>query len=64
MKCNKSYLRACTEREVPLSVLKKNALKLLGKTEAEQDEMREIFAKEIEATYPLKKNPGRIASKD
>lgn len=63
MKCNRSYLQACTEREVPLSVLKENALKLPGKTEAEQDEMREMFTKEIEATYPLKKIPDESQAK-
>jgi len=54
MKCNKSYMIACMEREVPISVLKSKALALQGKTEAEQDEMREEWAKEIMEKYPLK----------
>lgn len=55
MKCNEAYCKACMERNVPISVLKENALKLQGKTEKEQDEMREAWAKEILEKYPPKK---------
>ena len=52
MKCNSAYLKVCLERRVPVSVLVENALALEGKSEQEQDEMRETWAKEIEAKYP------------
>ncbi len=55
MKCNESYMKACMERNVPISVLKENALKLQGKTEQEQDEMREVWAKEIQEKYSRRK---------
>ena len=55
MKRNESYLRACMAKEVPVSVLVANAKALQGKTEQEQDEMREAWAKEIMAKYPNKK---------
>ena len=54
MKFNKAYFEACTRRQVPTSVLVANALALEGKTEQEQDEMREVMAKEIVEKYPLK----------
>lgn len=52
MKCNDAYLKAYLERKVPVSVLEENALALEGKTEQEQDEMRERWAKEIVLKYP------------
>ena len=52
MKCNTAYLKAVLAKQVPVSVLAKNALALEGKTEQEQDEMREAWAKEIMAKYP------------
>ena len=54
MKRNEAYFTACMERKVPISVKAENAMKLQGKTEQEQDEMREAFAREIVAKYPLK----------
>ena len=55
MKCNTAYLKAVLGHQVPISVLAENALALEGKTEQEQDEMREQWAKEIAAKYPEKK---------
>lgn len=52
MKCNDAYLKACLERKVPISVLEENANALEGKTEREQDEMRERWALEILRKYP------------
>lgn len=55
MKFNKSYYTACMTRKVPISVLAENGRALEGKTEKEQDEMREAWAKEILEKYPPKK---------
>ena len=55
MKCNTAYLKAVLAKQVPVSVLAENALALEGKTEQEQDEMREAWAKEIMAKYPDRK---------
>ena len=55
MKRNKAYLKACMAKEVPVSVLVKNAKDLEGKSERVQDELREKWAKEIMAKYPNKK---------
>lgn len=52
MKCNNAYLKACLERKVPISVLEENANALEGKTEQEQDEMREKWALDIQKKYP------------
>ena len=57
MKCNESYLKAVLERKVPVSVLERNAIALQGKKETEQDEMREVWAKEIMEMYPARKKP-------
>ena len=54
MKCNESYLKAVLARKVPISVLERNALALQGKTEEEQDAMREVWAKEILEKYPVR----------
>ena len=54
MECNTAYLKACLERKVPISVLVENALALQGKSEKEQDEMREKWAMEIIEKYPKK----------
>ena len=50
----KSYCKVHMEREVPTSVWVEQAKQLIGKTPEEQDAMREQWAKEIEAMYPLK----------
>lgn len=54
MKRNEAYFTACMERKVPISVKVENAMKLQGKTEQEQDDKREVFAREIVEKYPLK----------
>lgn len=55
MKINENYFRVWLERDVPTSVLLEKARILRGKTEKEQDELREMWAKEFEAKYPLTK---------
>ena len=55
MKRNEAYLKACMAKEVPVSVLVKNAKDLEGKSERVQDELREKWAMEIMAKYPNKK---------
>lgn len=57
MKFSESYCKACITRKVPLSVLVANGRALEGKSEEEQYEMREAWAKEILEKYPPKK-PG------
>lgn len=54
MKRNEHYWRACTERAVPISVKVEQCLSLQGKTEEEQNALREQYASEIESKYPLK----------
>lgn len=59
MKRNESYLKARMEREVPISVIVEQCLSLQGKTEQEQDELREQYAKEILSKYPAKEKKKR-----
>ena len=54
MKRNESYLKAFLERDVPISVIVEQCLSLQGKTEEEQNALREQYASEIESKYPLK----------
>ena len=62
MKRNESYLKACMEREVPISVIVEQCLSLQGKTEQEQDEMREQYAKEIVSKFPMKTKKSQTSS--
>ena len=57
MKANESYMKVCTERNVPLSVKRAVAMQIKDLSPEEQDSIREEWAKKIEATYPYK--PGR-----
>lgn len=52
---SKAYLKAWMERKVPASVLVEQYLQYKDKPAEEQIRMKEEFAKEIEATYPLEK---------
>lgn len=54
---SKAYCKACSEREVPTSLLVEQYYQYKHKPEEEQIEVKNQFAKEIEAAYPYK--PGR-----
>ena len=56
MKRNEAYLKACLERDVPISVIVEQCLSLQGKSEEEQDALREQYAKDVESSYPIKAN--------
>ena len=50
-----AYWRACTERDVPLSVKAQVAMQIKNLKPEEQDSIRTEWAKKIEAMYPYKK---------
>ena len=54
MKRNERYMKAVLERKVPTSVLIEQAQLLKGKSEQEQNDLREKWAEEILEKYPMK----------
>ena len=54
MKRNEHYMKAVLERKVPTSVLIEQAQLLKGKSEQEQNDLREKWAEEILEKYPMK----------
>ena len=57
MKVCEAYLQAVLEHDVPVPVLAENAKMLIGKSEQEQNRLREAWAMEIKEKYPIKFNP-------
>lgn len=57
MKVCEAYLQAVLEHDVPVSVLAENAKMLIGKSEQEQNRLREAWAMEIKEKYPIKIDP-------
>ncbi len=56
------YCKACTERDVPTSVLVANLELFRGKPDEEQVKIKDRLAKEIEDLYPYAKGKEPMSS--
>ena len=58
MKINQEYSKACSERDVPCSVIEKVYFLIKDKPPEEQDSIRTEWARIIEETYPYREGKG------
>lgn len=58
MKVNQAYSKACSERDVPCSVIEKVYFLIKDKPPEEQDVIRTEWARIIEKTYPYREGKG------